>query len=107
MSGIDSSEPRGKSSCISMPLAAREIFPPTLSASERVWLGPMENSLSKFGLMVLTRLREKFHPGCFCTQPPVKLIDEEHAKMPNGPGKGSNGALVVSELWIQRPKMRF
>src|SRR2546425_234152 len=98
MSGMDWSGDSGKSNCILMPFLPRDTFPFTLSAMERVWLGPTENSFNTFAVMVLTRLAEKFQPGCFCTQPPVKLIADEQAKIPNGPGKFSKGAVLVSEL---------
>src|ERR1700716_1581543 len=100
---MDWSGDNGYSNCMLMPFLPRETFPFTLSAMESVWLGPTENSFSKVGVMVLTKLAEKFQPGCFCVQPPAKLIADEQAKIPNGPGKFSKGAVSVSELWIQRP----
>ena len=83
-----------------MPFLPREMFPFAPSASERVWLGPTENSFNTVGVIVLTRLAEKFQPGCFCVQPPGNWTTDEQAKIPNGPGKGRNGLESVSELWI-------
>src|ERR1700730_2121291 len=103
MSGIDWSEDTGNSSGILMPFLPSETFPFAPSATERVWLGPAENSFKRAGVMVLTRFTDKFQPGCFCVQPPGKLIDDEQAKIPNGPGKGRKGEESFSVLWIQRP----
>src|SRR5215469_2058685 len=62
-SGTDWSAPTEKSNGRLIPFAPRETFPLTGSARERVWLGPIENSFSSVGLMVLTRFTETFHPG--------------------------------------------
>src|SRR6185369_2493025 len=97
-SGIDCSGETGNNSGILIPVAPTEIFPPTPSAIETVWLGPTDNSLSNVGVIVLTRLTDRFHPGCFCVQPPVKFTEDAQAKIPKGPGNGVNGACVLSEL---------
>ena len=83
-----------------MPFVAREMFPFVPCARERVWLGPMENSFNTVGVIVLTRFAEKFQPGCCCVHPPLKVVPDAQAKMPNGPGKGVNGDVSVSELRI-------
>ena len=54
-------------------------------------------------VMVLTKFAEKFQPGCFCVQPPLKVVDEAQAKIPNGPGKAVKGEESFSVLCIQRP----
>ena len=48
--------------------------------------------------MVVTKLTDKFHPGCFCVQPPGKLIGVSHEITPKGPPLPVNGEESFSEL---------
>lgn len=70
-----------------MPFFDSEMFPLVPSALDSVWLGPTENSFSKRGVKDATKLSDRFHPGCCWMQPPGKLIEDEQAKIPNGPGR--------------------
>src|SRR5437763_16248381 len=103
MSGIDWLGETGNNIGRLMPFLPREMFPFVPSAKVNVWLGPIENSFNRVGLIVLTQFKEKFQPGCFCVHPPGKLMEDEQAKMPNGHGYGWKGALSDSALRIQRP----
>src|SRR5260370_9491186 len=72
-------------------------------------LGPTENPFKIVGVIVLTRFAEKFQPGWCSVHPPLNVMSESQANVPNGPAPPlvTKGTELSSELWSQRPYSRF